>query len=336
MFTLFSIPHDSHYHRKAPHSILALPNGEVLIAMGGANRLPKDKLLLFRLENDGTIWEQIHEFTESQGPAGLYWAEGKVKLTSSVRNLPDTPDYYTVLTVQNQASSGNGRHWNTPIRIDTGHQWNHHGWPIIRMRDNTLVLPYHFTLQDLSEGTSNEQRRDAETVCSLLLSTDEGNMWRPAEGYVRLPGGRPCEPTIVELSNGHLFMLIRTTLGKLYQTQTGDKGRTWAEPAASDLVSPFVCAHLFRLSFDPSKIVVAWNNSPENRRPLDIAISYDECGSWQHTRTLSNPGYTACYPKITRTPDGKIAVTWREYNDIWTYIDAKAALLDEEWIQTGS
>lgn len=105
----------------------------------------------------------------------------------------------------------------------------------------------------------------------VLLSDDDGATWRE----VLLPSPPPhrvawphagvrwqndgCEPTVVELADGKLWMLIRTSQDCHYEAFSTDGGQSWTEPAPSRFHATITMPLAFRTS--DGRLLVVWNNS---------------------------------------------------------------------------
>lgn len=160
------------------------------------------------------------------------------------------------------------------------------------------------------------------TQPGVLLSDDDGVTWRevmlpsPPAHHVEWPheGVRwqnyGCEPTVVELSNGRLWMLIRTSLDCHYEAFSDDDGDSWTTPAPSRFYATITMPLLFRMS--DGRLLAVWNNStplPElnhdsqpglnrseregssedfftNRDVLHAAVSADDGQTWRGFREL--------------------------------------------------
>src|SRR5262249_20208518 len=46
-----------------------------------------------------------------------------------------------------------------------------------------------------------------------------------------------CEPNVLELDDGHVWMLMRTQTGLLYESHSHDSGTTWSDAVPSQFVS---------------------------------------------------------------------------------------------------
>jgi len=167
------------------------------------------------------------------------------------------------------------------------------------------------------------QRQVEGRYCpGVLLSDDDGVTWRE----VMLPSPPPhrvewphkgvrwqnygCEPTVVELSDGRLWMLIRTSQDCHYEAFSKDGGDSWTTPAPSRFYATITMPLLFRMS--DGRLLVVWNNStplPEldhdaqpglnrsekegssedfftNRDVLHAAVSADDGATWRGFREL--------------------------------------------------
>ena len=133
----------------------------------------------------------------------------------------------------------------------------------------------------------------------MVYSDDEGASWQTSDGFLvgyfndGHMGFFTCnEPAVVELSDGRLLCYMRSTCGRILESESRDGGRAWSKVAATDLaMSNSPCA-LARIpgSLD---LVLVWNqvSSKEiqngfRRGRLSMAISRDDGQSWECFKTL--------------------------------------------------
>jgi hypothetical protein len=167
-----------------------------------------------------------------------------------------------------------------------------------------------------------QRRAESPNQPGVMLSDDDGATWRE----VLLPSPPPhkvewphlgvrwqnygCEPTVVELSSGRLWMLIRTSRDCHYEAFSEDAGETWSAPAPSRFYATITMPLLFRMR--GGRILAVWNNTtplPEldheqqpglsksekegasedfftNRDALHAAVSSDDGATWRGFREL--------------------------------------------------
>ena len=145
------------------------------------------------------------------------------------------------------------------------------------------------------------------TYCWVYTSDDEGATWRPnrkkgvwgggGELFVTLDesaGGhyRANEPVAVEVCPEHLLMILRTPLGRLYQSWSDDNGETWSLPEPTSLASSLAPAAIGRMPGSDDLLII-WNqSSPDEtqrglqRHRLSSAVSTDGGATWSHGRNV--------------------------------------------------
>jgi len=335
-------------------AVTRLANGE-LLAVWSVRPDPRVSRIVGAFSSDnGATWSNpktLVEKTEADAafhigdPCLLVTPSGKVVLFYlHWRGLKDS-------RIARRESLDNGRTWRPAVEVETSHKYNDLNRNGIVLSDRkTLVQGFSWEKRaDRGEETMGET--DQLYACSILRSTDDGENWLKGGDIIFDEATGVDEPTVVELANGDLYMLMRSGVGWLYQATSSDKGETWTKTTATTLDSPNAPAMLYRLSSKPSKVLVVWDNSPpagrwiapgkvegtihEPRYPLDVAISYDDCKTWSYSRTLANPGRQVSYPSVTLTTDGYILAVWQEVMAEPNRRDIKYAKFNEEWVKGG-
>jgi hypothetical protein len=141
---------------------------------------------------------------------------------------------------------------------------------------------------------------------ACLFSDDDGETWTLSERVVaphHEPGGihlgtrwnhGAVEPTIIQLNDGRLWMLMRTAQDNHYEAFSSDGGETWTEAVPSRFFGTITMPTIGRLS--DGRILFMWCNTtslPEkagatgvwedvftNRDALHAALSEDDGESW--------------------------------------------------------
>ena len=133
----------------------------------------------------------------------------------------------------------------------------------------------------------------------VFLSDDDGHQWAPVFlPAVPLFGLRPphaglrwencgAEPTVAELADGRLYMLIRTAHDQFWESRSDDAGTTWSAPAPSRFYGTITTPLLFPLS--DGRLLAFWNNTtplPEVDHATQPGLTDDERnGVWEDVFT---------------------------------------------------
>jgi len=176
-----------------------------------------------------------------------------------------------------------------------------------------------------TEGHAHALEMD---ITFVYYSTNAGNSWRRSQGDIIIwkddgyGGMWPVdEPNVAQLKDGRLYMLVRTTLGRLYQTFSPDGGATWDYPTATELPSSYSPCSLERVPENAytvkagraGDLVVVWNNVSNDeikrgfrRGRLSVAVSADDAKTWQHIKTIDTAGLPAIKGLAALSPPGMV------------------------------
>ncbi len=221
---------------------------------------------------------------------------------------------------------------------------------VIQLRSGRILLPISY-LTTRSWGARGSGF-DAFTYMgqfdtTVLYSDDAGGSWRQSPVTLKVPtpdlstlGG--VEPVILQLKDGRVWMLIRTQMGRFYESFSID-GVSWPAPQPSRIISSDSPAGLVRLV--DGRILLLWNNSLRfpyaygGRHVLHAAISEDEGHTWRGYReVIRDPlrnqpppptgDHGTSYPFPALTKDGKVIFsTW-----VSTGPGRSLVLLDPAWL----
>src|SRR5690606_36601780 len=92
------------------------------------------------------------------------------------------------------------------------------------------------------------------------------------------------EPVVIEHLDGRVWMLIRTQMGRFYESHSNDRGNTWSPFVPSPITSSDSPAGLLRMPDD--RLVLLWNNNRRHpyaqgsRQVLHAAVSEDDGRTW--------------------------------------------------------
>jgi len=217
-------------------------------------------------------------------------------------------------------SENDGESWSAPKKIRIPFKYfvgkRHIG---LRLKNGVLVMPGSYDLW-AEKGTPAKTEGEMDLKSGVLLSSDGGVTWTPhidlhilAQKVTPYSTGGVVEPAVVELSNGELYMLMRTGTENLYESRSKDSGITWSAPRPSPLTAHNTPASLWRVDQDPKEIIAVWNNSPRDRFPLSAAISANGGKSWSRPKDIarSDNKMQISYPGITQSSDGNFVVVWQ-------------------------
>ena len=218
--------------------------------------------------------------------------------------------------------------------LDGGKTWQdmqklHEDWTgsdrdIIETRDGSIVL------------TSMIMRHHPghHTVLTYT-SKDEGKTWT-ASNIIDLGGSGNhsgvMESTLVQLRDGHLWMLMRTNWGNFWQTFSNDDGLTWKEVGPTSIDASAAPGILKRLQ--SGRLVLVWNRLfPEGkmayplhggdgnlselpaswqRDELSIMFSGDDGKTWGKPVVIARvtkKETQLSYPSIFEAKPGEISIT---------------------------
>lgn len=168
---------------------------------------------------------------------------------------------------------------------------------VTQLRSGRILLPFarraNRTWADRGEGL------DAYTYmgwaeCTLVYSDDAGATWHLSPAVLKVPTPNlhaygAVEPVVLELKDGRVWMLLRTQLGRLYESFSED-GVVWSRPRPTSLISSDSPVGLVRLP--DGRIVLLWNACLRypyalgGRHVLHAAISADEGRSFRGYREV--------------------------------------------------
>ncbi len=250
----------------------------------------------------GRTWrEPVVEFPVPQHASftarGMLDREGELHLCFLVgrgvgNRRPGVDLFYDIW----HARTTHGRkEWERPKRIFAGYVGALRA--MIQLDSGRILLPFGQWVAE--HGT---KKPTGSNHVRILFSDDGGSSWKKSPAALTAPvkpvGGRigAVEPTVLELNDGKVWMLIRTDSGRLYESYSKD-GVTWSSAAPSRFASSESPARLLRLP--DGRIVLIWNNCRERIPPpgrrysaysgrdvLHAAISEDDGRTWRGFREI--------------------------------------------------
>jgi len=198
-------------------------------------------------------------------------------------------------------SADDGQTWSAPQMIYQGYTGSTNGAE--ETRNGHLVVPF-------SHYVSNPGRLVACTV----VSTDGGQAWQQSNALDIGGAGDhegALEPSVIELRDGRLWMLIRTSRKVFWESFSSDGGLTWSEAQATTIPSTSAPGHVIRLS--DGRLALGWN--PATRKELHVAFSSDEGHSW--TPSVAVVRGTGTYGFLLEHTPGELWIGFMDSHNGW-------------------
>jgi hypothetical protein len=246
-------------------------------------------------------------------------------------------------------SRDNARSWAPLREMDYGHTYSGALNSAIQLKSGRILvaLSYH-----------SPTRATGFFVSYVVFSDDGGNAWKNCRSDVTVDcGGKAgesgaCEPVLMELDGGRVWMIIRTQTGFLFESFSEDGGETWSQARRTIFRASNAPAGVLRLR--DGRLVLAWNN--EFGPPFRDGISYSrqslvmaiqDGGAWKGYRELNTfgandnlDGYGGMrYPFLVETPDGRILVAYsedgragRKKQQFRAFVDYRLVHVDPRWL----
>jgi hypothetical protein len=233
------------------------------------------------------------------------------------------------LNIWHVKSRDGRRNWQSPKCIWKGYTGALNS--VIQLRGGRIILPFaryaNRTWGDRGEGF-DAYTFMGEHDCTLVYSDDAGASWHDSPAALKVPTPNlhaygAVEPVLLELKDGRVWMVMRTQLGRLYESFSED-GIVWSKPRPTGLFSSDSPVGLVRLPDE--RIVLLWNNCLRypyalgGRHVLHAAISEDEGRSLRGFREVvrdprrdepppPSGDHGTAYPFPAQTKNGQVIFT---------------------------
>ncbi|NUQ62564.1 MAG: exo-alpha-sialidase [Pirellulales bacterium] len=212
-------------------------------------------------------------------------------------------------------SPDDGRTWEEPQKIQDGYCGALR--TMIQLRSGRIVL-----------GSQVAVANPGRHVSFTCVSDDEGKTWKKSNvidlgdygGYGDHGGG--IEPTLAQLKDGRLWMLIRTYRGCFTEAFSTDEGLTWTDIRPSKIEASGSPGQLRRLQ--SGRLALFWNRyiDPQKktgrREQLSIAFSEDDGATWSEPAVVAydpmqpgdtEPQHRLSYPYVCERVPGELWVS---------------------------
>lgn len=272
-------------------TLVILPNGSIVASWFGGSREGADDVAIWVSKRQGEKWSYPVKVADINGiphwnPVLFQRKDGRIILFYKVGKK--ISEWYTLFIY----SDDGGQTWSEPrelVKGDIGGRGPVKNKPIV-LSDGTWAAPASL------EGRYWDAFVD--------LSYDEGETWHKSDivPYAHddsMPGKGVIQPTLWESAPGHVHMLLRSTAGRIFRSDSTDSGRTWCPAYAT-----FLPNNNSGIDLDKSEdgtLVLAYNpvgmyKGP--RTPLLLSISEDNGNSWRQGTILEKFFGEFSYPAV--------------------------------------
>jgi len=287
-----------------------LPDGSILAAWFGGTKEGMGDVAIWSSKRVNGKWSEPQKIADREGmphwnPVLFRTNEGKLRLYYKVGHT--IPHWHTLTCT----STDDGASWSEPVPLvqnDTGGRGPVRNKPIY-LRNGMLLAPA--SLETL-------QQWDA----FVDMSCDNGGSWK-ASGLVPIdhesfPGKGIIQPTLWESDEG-VHMLLRTTAGAIYRSDSTDQGETWSPAYATPLPNNNSGIDLARMQ--SGTLALVYNPVGEDRgarTPLVVRLSHDNGNTWGDEFVLEDEPGEFSYPAIVTQGDHLyITYTWNRVKIVY-------------------
>ena len=195
--------------------------------------------------------------------------------------------------------------WSLPRRIWHGFTLNK---PTV-LSTGEWLLPVSLNPKGFGPFEGAFAALDPLRGANLFVSRDQGATWT-RHGHLQFPNPTWDEHMTVELKDGRLWMLARTTTG-LMQSFSSDRGRSWGAPSKPGIEHPVARFHVRRLASGELLLIKHGETigTHEGRAKLTAWLSADDGATWRGGLMLDERTGIS-YPDGFQAPDGFIYISY--------------------------
>jgi predicted neuraminidase len=292
-------------------STVLLLGEDVVCAWFGGTRESHPDVAIWASRMSGGTWGDPVKIADEEGVPcwnPVLMADGR-RVLLFFKAGPNPRTWRTLRSV----SADEGRTWSHPAELvpgDVGGRGPVKNKAIV-LSDGTWLAPASLETETRWDAFTDRSRDHGETWSrSAMVPVDHGS----------LRGKGIIQPTLWESSPGTVHMLLRSTEGSIYRSDSVDSGETWCPAYATGLPNNNSGIDLVRMA--DGRLVLVFNPVGSNwgmRTPIVCSVSADNGKTWGESFTLDheeNPKDRSdgefSYPAIV-SRDGRvlIAYTWR-------------------------
>ena len=312
-------------------TVLHLPDGTVLSAWFGGSYEGRDDVAIWLARREKGRWTDPAALAHAEEP---HWNPVLQRLEDGVVRL-----YYKVGAVIADwrtmvcYSRDGGRTWSLPEELVAGDDGGGRGpvrSKVIRLASGRYLAPCStergnwMAYADRSDDGGRTWTRSAP-VAVLGLRADSGRTVERSHVEVSeqsFHGRGVIQPTLWESLPGKVHMLLRSTEGKIYRSDSRDGGETWCPPYPTDLPNNNSGIDLDRLA--DGGLILACNPVADNwgsRSPMRLLLSRDNGACWETLVDLDGGQGEFAYPAVlAQDNEVHVTYTWKRRNIAYWHI----------------
>ena len=312
-------------------SICQLPDGRLVAAWyGGTREGAKDVAIFFAIKDPGhpTRWSKPKRLVDRMSASRELYRY--IKKVGNPVIFAGSGEHLWLVYVTISAGGWSGSSLNVKMSSDAGATWN---------KSQRLTLSPFFNISELvrNKPLPLSSGGFALPIYHECLGYFPEILWIQSgreDGAIsfrksRMTGGQSyIQPSAVAYgtSLATSFYRCRSDEKAVGVAVTKDAGISWSEPRALNLPNPDSAIDAILLS--DRRILLAFNDSAQNRENLRLAVSNDRGANWIRIATLeSTQGQKYSYPYMIRTQDGLIHLVYT-----WHRKRIKHVVFNEAWI----
>jgi predicted neuraminidase len=299
-FVFESVPFAS-----AHASTILETRGGLVAAWFGGSREGADDVGIWMSRQVDDAWTQPVEVangTQAEGTRYPCWnpvlfrmPDGAVALFYKVGPSPQR--WWGMVRI----SADGGRTWADAERLPKGILGPIKNKPV-RLSDGAIISP----------SSTESSDRPSRWRVHFERSVDGGRSWTvtfppPSSGREEIDA---IQPSILIHPGGRLEAVGRTRSGRIFETWSEDRGRSWSPIRLTELPNPN--AGLDAVTLRDGRHVLVYNHTDDGRSPLNVSLSADGV-TWEAALVLEDADGEYSYPAVIQTSDGLVHITytWR-------------------------
>ncbi len=278
---------------------------------------PKAFMLAATSDDDGANWSKPRFVVDSQSPrlplprtviTGNFWTDplGRLWLFFD-QSMNHSDGRRGVWISMCENPDAEQPIWSEPYRLWHGAVLNK---PTV-LSSGEWLLPVAFARMATTNVNLGRANRDLEPLrgANVFVSADQGHSWT-RRGMIRFPNPSWDEHMFVELKDGRIWMLARTTNGVM-QSFSSDAGRTWTPPSVPTFSHPEARFFIRRLQSGRILLVKHGDkiDSNKGRNMLSAWLSEDEGQTWKGGLVIDERNGVS-YPDGFQAPGGKVYISY--------------------------